>query len=295
MKGKIVFILILLFPLLTFAENASNIRVRQEGKDIIITYDLSMTSNVTVFVATSALYYYSFVPLKAVDGAVGKHVAAGKNLEIKWHPLQEHERFIENNVRFKVEAIGTYEQYALPKSRKGNNLGGKTNMETFLLADFAYSVAPQFSYGIMFGQTYSGIGWYVNARSNFHFLSATEGLSCDQEGYIGFLLPFYSGQTQSSSFVTNVGFIVDALEITGGSQRNRFNTLGIYLGLGYGWRRMLWETLDHKWIQYEPTSTHGISTHAGLIGSIYGLTLKIGINTINFKYLELEAGIGWMF
>ena len=268
-------------------------RVRQRNKDIVVTYDLSKQSNVQLWVATNA--HPTFVRLEAVEGAVGDHVKAGENLEIVWHPLEENEDFIAEGVRFKVEALGSYEQYLLPKSRKGKDQGGKTNMETFVTADFAYGFAPQLSGGLMIGQTYSGIGWFVNARSNFNFQSSTDGLICGKGGYIDDVLPFYSGKQRTSHMVANAGVVLDFIELAGGSQCNRFNTFGMYVGAGYGWRRMLWETIDGKWVEYSPTSCSGFSGNIGLIGSVYGFTLKAGINTINFQYCELEVGIGWMF
>ena len=114
-------------------------------------------------------------------------------------------------------------------------------------------------------------------------------------GYIDSTLPFYSGKTKSSILVFNAGFVLDIIEVAGKSKDNRFNTFGFYIGGGYGKRQVLWETTDGQWIKYRPTSYSGFSANGGLIGSIYGLTLKLGINSINFKYHELEAGIGWMF
>lgn len=293
MKHKIILFLVLLLPLNVWAEYATNVRVRQRNKDIIVIYDLGKTSNVQLFISTSKKP--GFVPLNAVEGAVGNHVKAGDNLEIIWHPLEESEDFIAENVRFKVEALGSYEQYLLPKSRKGRELGGKTNMETFITADFGYGFAPQLSGGLMLGQTYSGCGWFVSARTNFNFQSATDGMVCEGGGYINDVLPFYSGKQQSSLLVANAGVVLDFIEMAGGSKRNRFNTFGMYVGLGYGWRRVLWETVDKQWIEYNPASHKGFSGNAGILFSVYGLTLKAGVNTINFKYLEIEAGIGWMF
>ena len=294
MKHKIQYLLFFLaLPFSMMAENASNVRTQQRNKDIIITYDLAKTSNVTLWVATGRSN--SFRQLFSVDGAVGKHIRKGENLTIVWHPLDEYGKFIEDNVRFKVEALGSYGQYALPKTRGGISMGGRTNMETFILADFAYAFAPQMSGGLMFGQTYSGYGWYVNARTNFSFATATNGLECGKGGYVGDVLPFYSGQQKSSLLVANVGFVMDIVEAAGAHVRNRFNTFGFYIGAGYGNRQMLWETTDGQWVKYTPTSHTGFNTEIGLIGSVYGLTLKAGVSTINFQYMELEAGIGWMF
>lgn len=291
MKNKIIYLIVLLcISVSLLAENASNVRVQQKDKDIIITYDLSKKSNVRVLISIGGVGNNSFTPLKSVEGDVGNNVRAGQNLKIVWHPLQEYATFVADNVRFKVEALGSYDLYALP-GRKG----GKSDMETFITADFAYSLAPQTSVGLTLGQTYFGYGWFVNARTNFHLKSATNGLKCDKGGYIDDVLPFYSGNTQASLLVANVGFVIDLMDVSFISVKNRFNTLGAYVGGGYGSRRMLWETVDGQWIEYSPTSHTGFSANIGVIGSIYGLTLKAGVNTINFKYSEFEVGIGWMF
>ena len=286
-------ILVLLLPLSVWAENASNVRVFQRNKDIIIKYDLAKSSYVQVFIASDKIP--DFVPLQAVEGAVGEHVKPGNNKEIIWHPLQEGDDFIANNVRFKVEAIGSYAYYAMPKSHNNKRLGGKTNMETFITADLALTFAPEFSYGLTIGQTYSGAGWYVNAHTNLNFANATDGLVSGKGGAIDGVVPFYSGRKQTSVLAANAGLVLDFIDLGGGSPKNRFNTFGVYVGAGYGWRRVLWETVDGKWIEYGPVSVSGVSVNGGLLFSVYGFTVKAGANVIGFKHLEIEAGIGWMF
>lgn len=294
MRNDLFLLITLLFlPLGIAAENASNVRVRQRNKDIVITYDLSKTSNVQVSVAMDSMP--DFVLLKAVDGAVGHRVHAGKDLQIIWHPLLENENFIARNVRFKVEAFGTYEQYALPRTCKGVPQGGKTNMETFITIDVAYDFTPQMSYGLTLGQTYHGVGWYIHGQTNLNFAKATDGLVCGRGGQIDGVTPFYSGRKQSSSMAGTVGLVLDVIDLAGASPRNRFNTFGFYIGAGYGWRRVLWETVDGKWIEYGPTSGEGICGEGGFIFSVYGFTIKAGAMTVGFKNLGIQAGIGFMF
>lgn len=287
MKHRLFYILLAILPLQIYAENASNVRVQQRGKNIVVTYDLSKTSNVQLLVATSM--QPAFTKLTAVEGAVGKRVPAGQDLEIIWHPLEEGDSFIADGVQFRVEALSTYEAYTLSAQK-----GGKS-METFVLGEFAYSSAPQMSYGLLIGQTYKhGLGWFVDARSNFISASATNGLACEKGGYINGELPFYSGNTKSSVFVAHAGFVIDVLDAAS-LQNNRFNTFGFYVGVGYGWRELFWETLDGQWVKYNPSSYRGFSSNIGIMGSIYGLTIKAGVNTINFQYAEFEVGLGWMF
>ena len=58
---------------------------------------------------------------------------------------------------------------------------------------------------------------------------------------------------------------------------------------------MQWETADGKWVTYAPTSYKGFAGDIGLMGSLYGVTLSLGVSTINFQYVELEVGVGFMF
>ena len=189
------------------------------------------------------------------------------------------------DVRFKVEAQSScdYNHYAL---------NGK--VKTLLIGQVGYSFTPQLSYGGMIGQMYNGIGWYINGRSNYNFIAPTD-VTCDKDGLIkGEGVPFYSGNTKISHYTINGGFMLDFLEFDW-SPNNRFHTFGFYIGGGYGKRELQWETTDGIWVKYEPTSHSGFSGNIGFFGSFYGVTLNVGVNTINFKYFDLEAGIGLMF
>lgn len=278
MRKYIILLFVLFSATLLRAENASNIRVRQEGKAIIITYDLSKNSVVCLLMASGKSNQYT--ELTAVTGNVGKGVSAGQNRKIVWKPLEEKEAFIAENVRFKVEAMSSYECYTQ-----------NAKIKTVVMGQMGYSVAPQLSYGAMIGQMYKGIGWYVSGRSNFQFNTPAE-LACNEQGYIDGERPFYTGNISTTHYIINAGFMMNVLEKT---TKNKFNTLGFYLGGGYGKRELQWETTDGLWIKYAPTSHTGFSGNIGLFGSVYGITLSVGVNTINFKYVEVEAGIGYMF
>ena len=164
-------------------------------------------------------------------------------------------------------------------------------MKTLIMGQVGYSVAPQLTYGAMIGQMYKGIGWYLSGRSNFQF-NLTSNQSCGLGGYVGGELPFYSGDVSTSHFAANAGFMINFLEW---SAKNKFNTFGMYVGGGYGKRELYWGTADGQWIKYTPDSYQGVSANIGLFGSVYGVTLNVGVSTIAFKYMEIEAGIGYMF
>ena len=278
MHKYIILLLILFSAITSFAENASNIRVRQEGKAIVVTYDLNKSSVVRLLMASGKSSQYT--ELKAVSGNVGKNVSAGQNRKIVWKPLEENETFIAENVRFKVEALSSYDYYTQ-----------NAKIKTIVSGQIGYSAAPQLSYGAMIGQMYKGIGWFVNVRSNFQFNTSAE-LACDKQGYIDNERPFYTSNTSTTHYIINAGFMMNVLEKT---TKNKFNTLGFYVGAGYGKRELQWETTDGLWVKYAPTSNTGFSGNIGVLGSISGVTLNVGLNTINFKYVEVEAGIGYMF
>lgn len=278
MRKYIILLFVLFSATLLRAENASNIRVRQEGKAIVVTYDLNKNSIVRLLMALGKSNQYT--ELTAVTGNVGKGVSAGQNRKIVWKPLEEKEAFIAENVRFKVEAMSSYDYRAQ-----------NAKIKTLLMGQVGYSVAPQLSYGVMIGQMYKGIGWFVSGRSNFQFNTPAE-LACNEEGYIDNERPFYTGNISTTHYIINAGFMMNVLEKT---TKNKFNTLGFYLGGGYGKRELQWETTDGLWVKYVPTSHNGFSGNVGLFGSFYGVTLNVGLNTINFKYVEVEAGIGYMF
>ena len=164
-------------------------------------------------------------------------------------------------------------------------------MKTLVMGQLGYAVSPQLSYGAMIGQMYNGYGWYVSARSNFQFGHGAIGVS-DASGMVDGVKPFYSGNTSSSHLAIHGGFMMNVLEKVA---KNKFNTLGVYVGGGYGKRELLAETTNGEWIKYAPTSYNGFGGNVGLFGSVAGVTLNVGVSTINFKYVELEVGVGFMF
>ena len=280
---KFIILLFLFFSAFTvFAENASNIRVRQEGKTIVVTYDLKNNSVVRLLMASDDSPQYR--ELKAVTGDVGKRVHAGKDRQIVWNLLQEQDEFVAKGVRFRVEATSHYEHYAT-----------KTKVKTVFMGQAGYSFAPQLSYGGMIGQMYKGIGWFVSGRSNYQFFEPTEyhcysDLCIYQDGAYG--IPFYSGKSQTTHWAVYGGFMMNFLEW---SSKNKFNTFGFYIGGGYGKRELQLELTNGQWVTYGPTSFENGGGNAGLFFSVYGVTLHAGASTIGFEYLEIEAGIGLMF
>lgn len=101
---KLVFFLLLsvFTAVCSFGQTVSNVDAYQEGKNIIITYDIDNTGLVSdVYCSTDGGRTWG-APLKQVTGDVNKQVQAGSH-RIVWDVLSEREKLAGANICFKVE------------------------------------------------------------------------------------------------------------------------------------------------------------------------------------------------
>jgi len=102
-------VLLLFISTLTLhSQQVTNIRAEQEGKMIIIYYDLTEAKqgqkfNVSVYCPTDGGIYFGGA-LKSVSGDVGKNVSAGNNKKIIWDVLQDREKLTGDDIWFEVRA-----------------------------------------------------------------------------------------------------------------------------------------------------------------------------------------------
>ena len=82
-------------------ENVSSVNAYQEGKNIVITYQLSKRSNISVYVSTDGGKKFS--SLKSISGDFGKNVSSGAK-RIIWNVLADYEKFNFPEVCFKISA-----------------------------------------------------------------------------------------------------------------------------------------------------------------------------------------------
>ena len=191
---------------------------------------------------------------------------------------------------------GHVEVYPMPKKKVYRH-------NTFVLAEGGYAMNPAWSVGLMAGQVYGevtrvcGIGWYVKGHSNFQTTKAIEGIHIYEGGLVGVtepLMPSYTGRTRFAEWNVNAGMVLNFLNKKA-LNLHKYSMFGLYAGLGYGQYTRYWEIADGRWIEYAPTAIQGLSFGGGLIGSIKGLTISAGVNTIMAKYMEIEMGLGWTF
>ena len=141
------------------------------------------------------------------------------------------------------------------------------------------------SFGVMAGIV-AKHGAYVRFRSDFGSTSAD--LECDDTGALtsgGTGTPYYIEGSSAKS----------RLSITGGYLYRFIKPLYGYIGGGYGQRTVAWETVEGEWVKNIDHSASGIAAEIGLIGQYKGMALSLGVQTINFKYMELNVGVGFFF
>ena len=173
----------------------------------------------------------------------------------------------------------------IPHGNKGNDKPRTTN--TLLLAEVGLAKNPEWGVGLMFGQMYNGVGWYLKGRSNFTFQKVGDA-AIDNYAEVP-----DCNSDKSSEWLFDAGVVFDFLGKK--AKKSKHSHFGMYVGAGYGARTRYLETFDYGWQKYLPNSYSGMSVDAGVIGSIHGFTLSAGVNTIGFKYMEIELGIGWTF
>ncbi len=156
----------------------------------------------------------------------------------------------------------------------------KIKTKTLVMVEVGAFAKDSVTYGFKVAQLYNGIGWHVSGRSNFLFNAPTSTSSnASMNGYI-------------NHWVVNAGFMANFLEKRSAKKQR---ALGCYLGAGYGVRQVFAKGETGEWIEDALASQKGFSGNVGLFGNLYGATIGIGVNTINFKYLDIEIGIGFMF
>ena len=154
----------------------------------------------------------------------------------------------------------------------GKNLDNAIN---FVTLNAAYSVAPQTSFGLTYGQV-KKMGFFVSAMTNFNFKfggNAWNDMYDENEAV-------FSGESYKAR-----------LSLTGGLLLQVAGPVYVKLGAGYGMRVKCWE-LSGKWYEYAPDTHRGVDLTVGMMLNTNGLAISADVVTTNFKTLEIKLGIG---
>lgn len=167
-----------------------------------------------------------------------------------------------------------------------------------------YAFSTEMPYGITFGGMQNKWGWYTRLKTNFSFFNSENSLECfvNEKGNteIDGNIDGKSYQVDDSksskknSMAGTVGLIYQATSI-----------LNFSVGAGYGQRTLFtpFTSRDHSetsrtdntWIKNRDYSYKGIMVEADAMMRFDKFFLSVGCHTMNFKYIDINAGIGLFF
>ena len=155
---------------------------------------------------------------------------------------------------------------------------------TFINANVAYSVAPQLSYGLTFGQV-KRFGWFVSAMSNFGFQAMNTQLECDGDGYIDGNISYYTGEKATTRLSVMAGAVIRVAE-----------PISLKVGAGYGMRNLAaWQDSNEQWVKILGYSYSGLDLSAGMMMTLGKMNVSLDAVTTSFKTMEVKVGIGVNF
>ena len=200
-------------------------------------------------------------------------------------PLQEYRIRIEKDFFFPMDSTITIfagKTSSLTFKMK-STIKPKEPRRTLVMAEVGYHPS-QISFGAMVGIV-SKNGAYLRFRSDFG--SASTELECDDTGALanGTGTPYYKEGVTTKA----------RMSITAGYLRQIIKPLYAYIGAGYGNRVLAWETIDSELVKNTDHSATGVAAELGAIGRLGQFAVSVGFQTVNFKYHELSAGIGFFF
>lgn len=152
----------------------------------------------------------------------------------------------------------------------------------YVTLDFAYSFAPQISFGATFGSV-KKIGWFVTAASNFGFDAMKYNETCDANGLVnGEYYYGYTGESCSTRISAMAGMV---FKVAG--------PLYMKVGAGYGTRVKSWYTTRWGVVRSDVDSFTGVDATAGILLNLKGFALSLDAVTTNFKTVEAKIGLGY--
>lgn len=83
--------------------------------------------------------------------------------------------------------------------------------------------------------------------------------------------------------------------LTAGGLFRPWKMLYTYVGGGYGWRNAVYDATNDAWAKNKDRSYEGFEAECGVIFRVSGLSLMLGVQTNQFKYMEFSGGIGFIF
>ncbi len=125
-------------------------------------------------------------------------------------------------------------------------------------------------------------GVYLKATGNLK--SSGHSYICHEDGTTDYGYIWTSGKSH-----------VSRMAVTGGGIIRCLDWLSVSAGAGYGKRALLWKDYKDIFAKVSEASAQGIAADIGVVLSFGRFTAYLGTNTIAFKRLYPELGVGFAF
>ena len=170
----------------------------------------------------------------------------------------------------------------------------KERMKFFI----GYQYAIEAPYGLTVGGVGKRLGWYVRFKTNMSFDKHIAECN-DQNG--GELIDasaneiyYFTGEKKKNSYSLTAGMVVKCTD-----------WLYTSVGVGYGDRTLLYEynmvnpvtaeTQQTGWAKHIDASYKGVAADWDVMFKLGPIYLSTGCSTVNFKYIDFNAGVGVFF
>lgn len=277
MKNFFIIGIFIIVSQITKSQNISNIQYQRDGNKILITYSIT---DAKFYQAFNIDLYISFDngenfigPLKEVEGDVGEKVSAGKNKKIYWDVFRELDK-LKGEIIFDIRA------------KVIKNIDRK-----YFVIYQGNNITP---FGLKVGHV--GLwGWYASVFTNTNFNIY------DYESNNGVIQNYPVDQYY---MVTNEKKY-SRYSIVAGFNYQFLKNLYVNVGAGYGHKELLNQIdeysynndtyLANSYMKVNSESYSGLEIEAGLMYKYKNFVFSTGVNLLNAKRLDWNAGIGYCF
>ena len=160
---------------------------------------------------------------------------------------------------------------------------------------YVYSI--EVPYGLTIGGVKSRIGWFMRFKTNLSFKdydSECRGNGLLSGGVAGGSALRFTNNKKVNCYAGTAGIVVKCT-----------SWLYTSMGIGYGSRELLCEykmidAVDHKieksyWSKNMDYSYNGLAADLDFMVKLGPIFVSAGCNTLNFKYIDINAGLGVFF
>ena len=129
-------------------------------------------------------------------------------------------------------------------------------------------------------------GWYLKGVSDFGMKGESPDFEVDNNANYQGNVPIWLANSEPK---------IERTAVTTGLLYRPWRMLYMYAGGGYGLRNVVYEAPNDMWAKNIERSYKGFEAEYGIIFRFKGLSLQLGVQTNQFKYVEYSGGLGFIF